>query len=66
MHLRRSPGTATPDEIESSEPRRDALPEQAVDSRVPVSHRVPDEVEWEESLIGIQPNSGVVDPPPIC
>ncbi len=62
--VERDPGKAIPGE--PSEPRGDGPPEQERDDRVPVSHQVPDEVEWEESLIGIEPNSGVVDPPAIC
>ena len=31
-----------------------------------LSHAAPDPVEWDESLIGIEPNSGEVDPPTIC
>lgn len=41
-------------------------PEKVDPTTAPISIRVPDPVEWEESLIGIEPNSGVVDPPPIC
>jgi hypothetical protein len=37
-----------------------------VEGRVPISHRVPDSVEWAESLIGIEPNSGEVNPPTFC
>jgi hypothetical protein len=31
-----------------------------------LSHQAPDPVEWDESLIGIEPNSGELDPPTIC
>jgi hypothetical protein len=48
--------------------RRHRHPE-AGEAEAPVaqlSHDVPDPVEWEESLIGIEPNTGEVDPPTIC
>jgi hypothetical protein len=32
----------------------------------PLSMQVPDEVEWDQSLIGIEPHSGEVAPPTIC
>ena len=60
----RSRGKVTPNG--PTEPRPEELLEQEATHRVPVTNQVPDEVEWEESLIGIEPNSGVVDPPPIC
>jgi hypothetical protein len=31
-----------------------------------LSHEGPDPVEWDESLIGIEPNSGGIEPPTIC
>ena len=63
---KRSPGKAATVGIEPSPPRQDEIPEQEATGRVPVSHQVPDDVEWEESLIGIEPNSGVAEPPTIC
>ena len=31
-----------------------------------LSHQVPSPEEWDESLIGVEPNSGEIDPPAIC
>ena len=49
--------------LHRSRPRRAA---QSTELDVPVTHEAPDAAEWDESLIGIEPNSGEVDPPAIC
>ena len=47
-------------------PKDDFPPEKVDETAIPLTNDVPDPVEWEESLIGIGPNSGLIDPPPVC